>query len=198
MEPGDVQAFEKAIDALGKHQGNFLLHYILAISKYPTALKILLTNFQTLVVGFNAKQLKVKCHQAICTFAAVNNTAQVQRELVIYDDQRECTCSGFTQTMIRMGLLKKFTPGSGGKKVTLGRGQPLQKYCLTYNKQKLRRLVAMLGSKTIKVSDLQKGGLAKVWFGSLNSIGHFGTTFFGKQLHHPTLFSDLLVHSTLF
>ena len=52
-EPGDLSAFIAASRSLGRHEGNLLLHSILALSKYPTVVENLTTHFAKL-----PKQLK--------------------------------------------------------------------------------------------------------------------------------------------
>ena len=55
LVPGDLTAFLKAVKSLGQHEGNLMLHVILAISKYPTVLEDLAPRLAKLPTRLTAR-----------------------------------------------------------------------------------------------------------------------------------------------
>ena len=55
LVPGDLTAFLTAARSLGQHEGNILLHIILAYSRYPTVLEDLAPRLAELPTQFTAR-----------------------------------------------------------------------------------------------------------------------------------------------
>ena len=140
--PGDVSTFVAAAETLGRHRGHVFLMYILARVKYPTVVRDLAARFATLPVKFRACNLKKACHDCICHAASINETKALQREMIIYDDQRMGCHMGLARMMEKLGLLRASVKGmENSSKISLGHGSPRKTYVLAYDQQLLQTMM---------------------------------------------------------
>ena len=144
--PGDVTAFVEAAQKLDAHRGNVLLLSILARAKYPTVVQDLAVRFSTMPVPFTACALKQQCHAGIRHAASVNESKALQREMLLYDDQRMGCHMGLARVMEKLGLIRASTTGTkSGSTFALGHGKPRKQYMLAYEKGLLQKVVQDLG-----------------------------------------------------
>ena len=150
--PGDMPAFVEAAQKLGRHRGHVLLMSILARAKYPTVVRDLALRFAGLPIKFSAAQLKKVCHDGIRHAASINETPKLQREMIIYDDQRMGCHMGLARIMEKLGLLRASTKGTeSGSKIVLGHGKPRKQYILAYDEELLKSIVAQFSQVYVAV-----------------------------------------------
>ena len=101
--PGDVTAFNEAAQKLGEHLGNVLLLYILAQAKYPTVVRDFAVRFAAMPVPFTAFALKHPCHGGIRHAASENECTTLQREMIVYNEQRMACHMGLARVMEKLG-----------------------------------------------------------------------------------------------
>merc|ERR1712026_467621 len=100
---GGLTSFVEAAEKLGRHKGNALLLYSLSRVKYPTVVRHLVSQFAALPPQFTADQFKMACHASIHHAASINETETLQREMLIYDDQRQGCHTGLARMMEKLG-----------------------------------------------------------------------------------------------
>ena len=78
LKPGDLAAFEKAIERLGKHKRNMLLQYVIAMTKYPVFVEVMSKHFSTLRKKITDVKFQEVCHRIILEASDCNeNTIHV-------------------------------------------------------------------------------------------------------------------------
>jgi hypothetical protein len=87
MEPGDIKGFLHATSLLCVHEGNLLLHWILCLVKFPSAMHCFADCFAALPANFAAVDLKVSCHRAILRWREGTSKRQVAREAAVQHTQ---------------------------------------------------------------------------------------------------------------
>ena len=98
----------QAASSLGKkHRSNLLLLFILAMAKYPSAVRRLGTSLGKLPAKFTVMQLQQVLEKFVKTWAAMNNTELVQEEMARFDEQRQAPIMGVPRMLQKLGLLKK-------------------------------------------------------------------------------------------
>ena len=137
LRPSDICHFISSIPKLGRHSGNLLLHYILALAKYPFAVDFLATAFSSLPESFKAADLTQACHRAIQQCVDVNGDAQVQMQMVNFDEGRMASTMGLPRIMEWLQALRRDDNG----KLKLGHGKPLLGYTLCGNTRRLRLIM---------------------------------------------------------
>ncbi len=153
MPTGDVCAYMDACDALQCHQGNVLLHYLLAQAKYPMVVRHFASLLAGLPAGFGVAELLSKC-QETCRFMAANNeTEQFQREMYLYNDQRMGAVMGMHRVMAKLGVLQRmlhWSQGAGRNVICLGSAKPRAVYKICNNKTILKHVVENFATLAVK------------------------------------------------
>jgi hypothetical protein len=172
-----IVACIQAASSLGKeHKFNLLFLYILCLAKYPTAVKMLGARLSNLPAKFLLEDLRQVLERFLREWCTINDTEQVQEEMLRYDDQRQSPDMGVPRMMQKLGLLTKVEPGqtSSGKvrqkrKTTqgalfsLGHGKPRLTYELTGQTRQLEVAYDSLGdAKIAEDEELTKDGVQKL------------------------------------
>lgn len=113
-----LRAFHAASSLGKRHKFNLLFLYILCLAKYPTAVKMFGARLSKLPAKFLLKDLRRVLERFLQEWCTINDTEQVQEEMLRYDDQRQSPDMGVPRMMMqKLGLLTKVEPGqtSSGK-----------------------------------------------------------------------------------
>ena len=156
-----IVACIQAASSLGKeHKFNLLFLYILCLAKYPTAVKMLGARLSNLPAKFLLEDLRRVLERFLREWCTINDTEQVQEEMLRYDDQRQSPHMGVPRMMQKLGLLRKVEPGPGqtssakvrrkrkttqGARMSLGHGKPRLTYELTGQTRQLEVAYDSLG-----------------------------------------------------
>ena len=143
MIPVDIPVGVEVVETLGPHTSNLILQYMILMSKYPTAMRLLGKHFKLLPEKLTRDTLKDSCHGAILEVARHNGEEVFQQEMRILDEQRMGTCMGFPRVMEKFKLLRKVTDALpvSGECVSLGHGKPVLKYELVYDPEALQKCI---------------------------------------------------------
>lgn len=76
LRPCDIGGFTAGVSKLGRHKGNLLFHFILAMAKYPHAVQSLATHLGCLDEQFGAADLQKVCHKAAQECSRMNSDKQ--------------------------------------------------------------------------------------------------------------------------
>ena len=172
-----IVACIQAASSLGKkHKFNLLFLYILSLAKYPTAVKMLGASLSKLPAKFTLKDLHRVLERFLKEWCTINDTEQVQEEMIRYDDQRQSPHMGVPRMMQKLGLLTKVEPGQNfrdkarlkrkttqGSLFPLGHGKPRLTYKFTGQTGQLTVAYDSLGdAKLAEEEELTKHGVQEL------------------------------------
>jgi len=125
---------------------------------------------------FLLEDLRQVLERFLREWCTINDTEQVQEEMLRYDDQRQSPHMGVPRMMQKLGLLRKVEPGqtssakvrrkrttTRGARMSLGHGKPRLTYELTGQTRQLQVVHDSLGdAKLAEDKELTKDGVQKL------------------------------------
>jgi hypothetical protein len=157
LEPGDIKGFLHATSLLCENQGNLLLHWILCLVKFPSAMHWFAHCFATLPADFAAKELQVSCHSAILRWQENTSKRQVAQEKKLYHTDHMDSTQGVVDVMQRLGLMHR---PSGKHLPSKQHGTRVGRHIFCYSASVLTKYVQLMGTHQVDIEgSLDKGGL---------------------------------------